>query len=113
MDRQNVGAVAVIEDGMLVGILSERDVLRRCYGQGRDAALTRVEAVMTCDPLTAHRSDSLGEAAARMIEAGVGHLPVVDRAGDVVGVLALWDIPTEYRLMVERYNSFRAETTAA
>ncbi|MBN9888637.1 CBS domain-containing protein [Salipiger abyssi] len=112
MARRNIGALAVLRDGRLVGILSERDVLRRCVSARRPVSKTRVEEIMTTDPVTVRRRDSLAEAQTRMSEGGFRHLPVVTAEGVPVGMVSMRDIPTEYRLMVERFRDCRRSVLA-
>jgi CBS domain-containing protein len=112
MDAHNIGAVAVILDGTLVGILSERDVIRRCIVAGLDPAATRVNVVMTHKPIVIEHGESLAIAQSRMMDGGFRHLPVVDREGAPVGMLSMRDIPTEYRLMVERYQGYNGPAYA-
>lgn len=102
LNRHNIGAMTVIENDVLVGILSERDVIRRCLGEPGALDTMRVEDIMTPRPMTIRRSDSLADAAALMRKGSFRHLPVVDAAGRAVGMLSVRDIPTEYRLMSER-----------
>lgn len=102
LNDNNVGALAVLEDGALVGIISERDVVRRCIAAGRDSRDMTVGEAMTRDPMVLHCQASLTEALSVMIEGGFRHLPVVASDLEIVGMVSLRDIPTEYRLMVER-----------
>lgn len=104
LNRENVGCVAVLEDGRLVGVLSERDVIRRVIVQGRSISETCVEAVMTPDPQTAGPETSLVIAMDLMTRGGFRHLPVEDD-GQVHGMLSLRDIPGQYRLLYERYEA--------
>ncbi|SLN72224.1 Arabinose 5-phosphate isomerase KdsD [Roseivivax jejudonensis] len=112
-EREDVGAAAVMDGHRLVGILSERDVIRRCICAGRPTAETRVSEVMTADPVTIPLQASLATAQTAMIEGHFRHLPVVTSDGEVVGMLSFRDIPTEYRLMVERYRDYRGAPDAA
>ena len=52
MVSRNIGAVPVLRDGLLVGVFSERDLMKRVVVEGRDPGTTRVDEVMTGDPLT-------------------------------------------------------------
>ena len=104
--QNNVGALAVLEAGRLVGILSERDVITRCIAGNRRTTETRVADVMTARPVTIRRSESLATALDRMMKGGFRHLPVLSGADEPVGMLSLRDIPTEYRLMVERWRDY-------
>ncbi|MEL6204102.1 MAG: CBS domain-containing protein [Pseudomonadota bacterium] len=101
----DVGALAVVEGDQLVGVISERDVIQRAICRGRPTADTAVSDVMTPDPKVIGRGASLSEALTQMIEGRFRHLPVVE-AGAVTAMLSIRDIPTEYRLMVERYREY-------
>ena len=108
LDAHGVGALAVLRDGQLAGILSERDVIRRCVAAGRKTGETRVRDIMSPRVVTIRRDQSLADAQTRMIEGGFRHMPLVDDAGTPVGMLSMRDIPTEYRLMVERFREYTA-----
>jgi CBS domain-containing protein len=91
MVEHNIGAVPVLDDGRLVGIFSERDLMRRVVVTGKDAARTPVSQVMTEDPLTVAPNDSLETCMTLMKRHGFRHLPVC--AGrEVKGVISLRDI---------------------
>jgi CBS domain-containing protein len=88
MHERKVGAVVVLDEGRLVGILTERDVLRAVATDG--VGLTVGES-MTHAPDTVEQDESSGHAAALMIHGGFRHLPVVD--GDaVVGIVSIRDL---------------------
>src|SRR5688500_1028724 len=89
MDSRKVGAVAVVAGGQLRGVFSERDLMRRVVLAGMDPAKTPVRAVMTPEPLTARPEMSEGEALRTMIERHFRHLPLVDAAGKVVGMVSI------------------------
>ncbi|MEM1362790.1 MAG: CBS domain-containing protein [Pseudomonadota bacterium] len=108
LTRENVGALAVIADDALIGVLSERDVIRRAIGQNLSTDTTQVSDIMTMKPVTIGKDASLVEAMETMIQGGFRHLPVIE--GDkVIGMLSMRDIPTEYRLMYERYEESFSE----
>jgi CBS domain-containing protein len=89
MADRNVGAVLVLEDGRLAGIMTERDLMR-AVGRGiPDGAV--VGECMTADPETIAPDDTIEHAAVLMIHGGYRHLPVVD-GDDVVGVLSIRDL---------------------
>ena len=102
LDRHNIGALGVVAEGALLGILSERDVIRRCIAPGRLPAETLVRSVMTADPATIAPADPVLEALDVMYGFGFRHLPVVDEAGRLAAMLSMRDIPKEYRLAAER-----------
>jgi CBS domain-containing protein len=90
MAERGVGAAVVLDYGRLIGILSERDVLRAVAGRVHSAE-ARVREWMTADPVTASESTSPQDAARIMVEEGFRHLPVVedDRA---VGIISIRDV---------------------
>ena len=89
MVARAVGAVLVMEGEGLLGILTERDLMKAvAKGFAEDA---RVSDWMTRHPETIESSDSTDHAAALMIHGGFRHLPVVD-AGRVVGILSIRDL---------------------
>jgi len=102
LNRHDIGAVAVVEDDRLVGILSERDVMRKCIGGNRRTDETQVAEIMTTEPVTIDADASLADAFHIMNKGRFRHLPVTDH-GRLVSMLSIRDIPTEYRLMYERY----------
>lgn len=113
LTAHDIGALAVVDNGKLVGVLSERDVIRRCISGDRKTAETQVAEVMTQAPVTVQRDASLADAQTKMFEGGFRHLPVVDEAGRAIGMLSMRDIPTEYRLMVERFREYRGVDAAS
>lgn len=108
----NIGAMPVILGHRLVGILSERDVIRRCLAQAKTPSDLMVNDIMTPDPEVILVNESLSRAMQTMCEGGFRHLPVMDRNGTTIGVVSMRDIPTEYRLMVERFGEYRAPVAA-
>jgi CBS domain-containing protein len=89
MEREKVGAVAVVRDGVLAGILTERDVLLRVVAAGRDAKTERVAEVMTRQVSTIHPDTKETTAINIMTEKHFRHLPVVDAQGALVGMLSM------------------------
>ena len=89
MVSRDVGAVLVLDDGRLVGILTERDVLRAAAGGiGED---TVVADWMTRDPETMETDEPIRQAAVLMIHGGFRHMPVVE-GEEVVGMLSIRDL---------------------
>lgn len=87
MTTQNVGAVIVKDHGRLIGILTERDMLRAMAARVHTSD-ARVRQWMTADPITAQADMSLDDAAQVMLDNGFRHLPVVD-GSTVLGVVSL------------------------
>lgn len=92
LSEKNIGAVIVKDDAeKVVGILSERDVVRRLGEKGKDALSMRVADCMTPKPYTCPPSTTLDEVMALMTEKRIRHLPVRD--GDkLVGVISIGDV---------------------
>jgi CBS domain-containing protein len=90
MAERSVGAAVVVDYGRLIGILSERDVLRAVAGRVHSSE-ARVRDWMTADPVTASPDTSPAEAARIMVENGFRHLPVVED-GQAVGIVSIRDM---------------------
>lgn len=91
MAERNIGAVAVMRDGELIGIFSERDVLTRVVAGGRAPGSTRIREVMTANPKTVSLQLDLEECAFMMREHGFRHLPVLE-GKTLKGIVSLRDI---------------------
>lgn len=105
-----VGALAVVAGDDLRGILSERDIAWRLVGAGLDPVATRVDRIMTPDPVTVGIGDAISDALAQRLGDKFRHLPVME-GGVVVGILSYRDIPAEYLAMFERFREM-SETRA-
>jgi CBS domain-containing protein len=90
MADRGVGASVVLDYGRLIGILSERDILRAVAGRVHSSE-ARVREWMTADPVTASVSTSPEEAARMMVEHGFRHLPVVED-DQAVGIISIRDV---------------------
>jgi CBS domain-containing protein len=91
MVTRNIGAVPVLHDGLLVGIFSERDLMKRVVVEGRDPRIVKVEEVMTRDPETVAPQESVENCMLIMREHGFRHLPVCE-GRQLRGVVSLRDI---------------------
>jgi CBS domain-containing protein len=90
MTERGVGAVVVSDFGRMIGILSERDIMRAVADRIHSSE-ARVREWMTADPITATPDTTIEEAGRTMLEHGFRHLPVVD--GDrAVGIVSIRDI---------------------
>lgn len=90
--RHRIGAVPVIEAERLVGILSERDIVRALAHSAESLGKTRVRALMTPDVFVARETDALDAVLELMSTKRIRHLPVVDRDGVVIGIVTLGDV---------------------
>lgn len=91
MVEHNVGAVAVLHQGELAGIFSERDLMKRVVAESRDPRSTRVSEVMTKDPTIVQTERSLEDCLKLMRERGFRHLPVC-RGKQLQGLISLRDL---------------------
>ncbi len=92
MNEKGVGALLVVDrDERPLGIFTERDVLRRVVGEGRDPLQTRVSEVMTHDLIVVSPSTTVAEAMAVMTQSRCRHLPVMDN-GRVTGMVSIGDL---------------------
>ena len=91
MVHRNIGAVPVLRDGLLAGIFSERDLMKRVVVEGRDPAKTLVGEVMTEDPLTVKPHEELETCLMLMRKHNFRHLPICE-GGKLVGVVSLRDL---------------------
>lgn len=98
MRENDVSSLAVLQDGELIGILSERDVVQ-AVADGVSLSHALVRQYMTDHPATANLEEDSSTVAKRMIDLGVRHLPVVDSHG-LVGVVSARDL-----LNLEAWNS--------
>lgn len=88
MRQEGVGCLVVCEDGKVVGIFTERDLLRRVLAAGKPLTLP-VADYMTPDPVVVHPKEPIAAAVRRMVEGGYRHLPVVDEVERLVGVISV------------------------
>ena len=91
MDEKNVGALPVLDQGKLVGIVSERDYTRKVILKGRASKDTPVSDIMTRQVLTVNPNSTITESMRIMTEKRVRHLPVLDGT-KLVGILSVGDV---------------------
>jgi CBS domain-containing protein len=92
MNERGLGCVLAVEDDRLVGIFTERDVLRKVIPRGRDVDRTSVGEVMTRDPECLTLEDGIAYALNLMSDGGFRHIPLVDAEGRPTGVVAMRDV---------------------
>lgn len=98
MAKQNVGALLVMRGDDMVGILSERDCIRKVDLKGKSAKDTKVSEIMTSEVISVTCDQPLEVCEDLMMEKGIRHLPVYD--GDkLVGLLSVRDVLREMNLM--------------
>jgi CBS domain-containing protein len=91
MAQHEVGALAVVLDRELVGIVSERDYARKVILQGRSSRETLVQEIMTPSPITVALSSTVDHCLRIVTDHRIRHLPVVD-CGELVGMVSIGDL---------------------
>jgi CBS domain-containing protein len=93
MNEHKVGALVVIDDGRaVIGMFTERDVLRRVVGEQRDPVTTRVADVMTTEVICATPDTTIEEARGAMKNRRIRHLPLVDDDRRLMGIISIGDL---------------------
>lgn len=92
MNEHKIGALVVLEDDHIVGMFTERDVLRRVVGEERAPATTAVADVMTAEVACCTPQTSIEEARTAMKDRRIRHLPVVDGEGHLLGLVSIGDL---------------------
>lgn len=101
MMEHNIGALPVMRNGQLAGILSERDIMNRVVAVGRTPGTTGVTEVMTANPRAVSADESVEECLFIMREFGFRHLPIVD-GDELKGLVSLRDILMHQAAEIER-----------
>ena len=95
MIEADVGCAAVVDGGKLVGIVTERDLVRRVLAQELQIDETQVLTIMTKAVVSGRAEEPLGKAARLMREHHIRHLPVLDKKGALLGVISIRDLLRE------------------
>ena len=92
MKGEETGIAPIVEDGRLIGVVTDHDITLRVVAEGRDPQTTRVEDVASRDLVTIDPDQDLGEALALMAHHDVRRLPVIEEDGTLVGMVAHADV---------------------
>ena len=86
----------VLDDGKVVGIISERDIIRHLADEGGEILDWRVDRIMTADPVTVTRAEPVLVSLSRMTARRIRHLPIVEE-GQLIGIVSIGDL-VKYRI---------------
>ncbi|GJE52379.1 Inosine-5'-monophosphate dehydrogenase [Methylobacterium tardum] len=92
MDELNVGILPVCRDRLLVGVITDRDIVVRSTAAGQAPGDQRVQEILTADVTTCQAEEDSGAVLGRMRALQIRRMPVVDRDGQIVGLLSLGDL---------------------
>ncbi|GHS81059.1 histidine kinase [Pseudomonas sp. PAGU 2196] len=92
--EKNIGALPVVENNQVVGIVSERDYARKLVLKGRSSAATPVREIMSAPVITVDPTQSLAYCMNEMTDRHLRHLPVVSN-GELLGLLSIGDLVKE------------------
>jgi CBS domain-containing protein len=94
MAEHNIGALLVMTEAEIKGIVSERDCIRKVDVMGRSAKDTKISEIMTSDVITVDAGQPLEECMSLMIDRNIRHLPVCE-GKDLLGVVSVRDVLRE------------------
>lgn len=92
MNEHKIGALVVLQGAELIGIISERDMMRRVVAERRDPETVAVRDVMTRPVVTCRADTKMDEARQIFRSRRIRHLPVVDEAGRIEGMISIGDL---------------------
>lgn len=109
MGEKEVGALAVVQNQQLVGVISERDYARKVILRGRTSRDTKVHEIMTAEVITIDLDETVEECMEVMTERRIRHLPVVDD-GRLIGMISIGDlvksIIAHQQFMIEQLETY-------
>jgi CBS domain-containing protein len=92
MNEHKIGAVVVVDESRVIGMFTERDVLRRVVGEQRDPTKTLVADVMTTEVICCTPQTTIEEARWAMKDRRIRHLPLVDSDHRLLGLVSIGDL---------------------
>jgi len=91
MAEQGIGALAVMQESQLVGIVTERDYARKVILKGRASDTTTVSEIMTSDLITTSKNETVSECMSLMTDKHIRHLPVLENDA-IAGMISIGDL---------------------
>jgi CBS domain-containing protein len=92
MDKQNIGSVVVVQGKKPVGILTERDMLRKVMAKGKEPKTILIKEVMTPNPKMLSEDATLLDVTKLMNKYGFRHIIIINAAGDLSGMVTAKDL---------------------
>ena len=109
MAEKEIGALVVLDEAHVAGIISERDYARKVILHGRASPTTRVEEIMTSHVAYTHLDQSIEECMAIMTDKRIRHLPVL-QDGKLIGIISIGDlvkaIIADQKFMIEQLERY-------
>ena len=95
MSEIDSGAIPIIEDGKVIGLVTDRDIVVRVIAAGLDLS-TKASEIMSDDVQTCLEEDNLADATAKMASHSIRRLVVLNESGRLAGIISLGDIALDY-----------------
>jgi CBS domain-containing protein len=96
MRQEDCGSIPIVQDGRLIGIVTDRDIVVRAIAAGKDPRTTKVSEIMSADPVTVSPDDQVSDAETLMADRQIRRLPVCDD-GKLVGILVIGQLARRER----------------
>jgi CBS domain-containing protein len=106
---RNCGSLVVREEGRMVGIITERDILRACAGKHKPLAQIPLKPVMSSNIVTVSPCNKVCAVMGLMTKHRFRHLPVVDEDGELVGLISIGDVVKAQHLELKTENELLKE----
>lgn len=103
MTQRNIGSLVVKQDGKMVGLLTDRHIVRALSKAGGNLSQTKVRDAMETKPIVGQLDDNVDSVRRQLTENHISHLPVVDDSG-VVGIISFYDVARAVLSNVEFEN---------
>ena len=95
MKQEDTGAIPVLDEDRLVGIVTDRDIVIRCIAEGKDPGSARVNEVMTKSVRKVNEDATVKEVLTMMSSSEIRRVPVVNDRDEIVGIVSIGDIATQ------------------